>query len=67
MAAAPPTTAELQALILQLQTQVATLTLAAAPAASGCAAVLFADTPQSLQAEDLINYLTKRMSKDARL
>jgi hypothetical protein len=59
MAAAPPTTAELQALILQLQTQIATLTSAAAPAASGSAAVLFADTLQLLHAEDLINYLMK--------
>ncbi len=48
MAAAPLTTAKLQALILQLQTQVTTLMSAAAPAASGSAAVVFADTPQSL-------------------
>ncbi len=59
MAAAPPTTAELQALILQLQTQAATLTLAAAPAASGSAAIVFADNPQSLHAKDLIDYSTK--------
>jgi hypothetical protein len=45
MAAAPPTTAKLQALILQLQTQVATLMLAATPTASGFAAVVFAATP----------------------
>jgi hypothetical protein len=62
MAAAPLTTAELQALILQLQTQVATLTLAAAPAASGSAVVVFADTPQSLHAKDLIDYSTKQGS-----
>jgi hypothetical protein len=62
MAAAPPTNAELQALILQLQTQVATLMSAAAPAASRSATVVFADTPQSLHTEDLINYLTKRGS-----
>jgi hypothetical protein len=62
MAAAASTTAKLQALILQLQTQVATLTLADAPTASGSAAVGFAETPQSLQAEDLIDYLTKRGS-----
>jgi hypothetical protein len=62
MAAAAPTTADLQALILQLQTQVTTLTLAAAPTASGSAAVVFADTPQSLHAEDLIDYSTKQGS-----
>ncbi len=62
MAAAPLTTAKLQALILQLQTQVATLTSAAAPTASGSAAVVFADTPQSLHAKDLIDYSTKRGS-----
>jgi hypothetical protein len=59
MAAAALTTAKLQALILQLQTQVATLTLAAAPTASESAAVVFADTPQSLHAEDLIDYSMK--------
>jgi hypothetical protein len=59
MAAAAPTTGKLQSLILQLQTQVATLTLAAAPAASGSAAVVFADTPRLLHAKDLIDYLTK--------
>jgi hypothetical protein len=62
MAAAALTTAKLQALILQLQTQVTTLTLAAAPAASGSAAIVFADTPQLLHAKDLINYSTKRGS-----
>jgi hypothetical protein len=35
---------------------------AAAPAVSESAAVGFADTPQSLHAKDLINYLTKRGS-----
>jgi hypothetical protein len=59
MAATAPTTAKLQALILQLQTQVASLTSAATPTASGSAAVVFADTPQSLHAKDLINYSTK--------
>jgi hypothetical protein len=62
MAAAAPTTAKLQALILQLQTQVATLTSAAAPAASGSAAVFFADIPLSLHAKDLIDHLTKQGS-----
>ena len=60
---AAPTAAELQALITQLQIQVATLTSAAATtAAPAPAAVVFADTPQSLNAKDLINYLKKRGS-----
>jgi hypothetical protein len=59
-----PTVAELQALILQLQTQVLALqnaapTIQAAPAA---AQVVFADTPQTQGAKDLINYLSKRGS-----
>jgi hypothetical protein len=59
MAAAAPTPAELQALILQLQSQVATLTSGAAPAGPAPAAVVFADTPQSLYTNDLIDYSTK--------
>ena len=47
MATAAPTTAELQALILQLQSQVATLMSGAAPAGPAPAAIVFADTPQS--------------------
>jgi hypothetical protein len=62
MAAVAPTPAELQALILQLQTQVATLTSGAATAGPAPAAVVFADTPQSLYADDLIDYSTKRGS-----
>ena len=62
MAAAGPTPAELQALILQLQAQVATLTSGAAAPAGPPAAVVFADTPQSLYADDLIDYSTKRGS-----
>ena len=62
MAAAAPTTAELQALILQLQAQVTTLTSGAAAPAGPPAAVVFADTPQSLYADDLIDYSTKRGS-----
>jgi hypothetical protein len=62
MATAAPTTAELQALILQLQSQVATLTLGAAPAGPAPAAVVFSDTPQSYYADDLIDYSTKRGS-----
>ena len=59
MAAAAPTTAELQALILQLQAQVTTLTSGAAAPAGPPAAVVFADTPQSLYADDLIDFSTK--------
>ena len=59
-----PSVVELQALIQQLQTQVqalenaatAALIVQAAPAA---AQVVFADTPQTLGAEDLIDYLSK--------
>jgi hypothetical protein len=60
---AAPTAAELQALITQLQIQVATLTLAAATTATPApAAVVFANTPQLLNAEDLIDYSKKRGS-----
>ncbi len=64
MAAAAPTTAKLQALILQLQSQVATLMSGAAPAgpALAPAIVVFADTSQSLYADDLIDYSIKRGS-----
>ena len=62
MAAAALTTAELQALILQLQSQVATLMSGAAPAGPAPATVVFADTPQSLYANDLIDYSTKQGS-----
>jgi hypothetical protein len=62
-----PTVAELQALILQLQTQVQALenSATAAPivqAAPAAAQVVFADTPQTLGTEDLIDYLSKRES-----
>ena len=59
MAAAAPTHAKPQALILQLQSQVATLTSGAAPAGPASAVVIFAGTPQSLHADDLIDYSTK--------
>ena len=59
MAAAALTTAELQALILQLQSQVTSLMSGAAPAGPAPAAVVFADTPQSLYADDLIDFSTK--------
>ena len=66
-----PTTAELQALIQQLQAQVQALQNAAATAAPAAQAattaapsvVVFADTPQTLGAEDLINYSSKRGSE----
>ena len=66
-----PTTAELQALIQQLQAQVQALQNAAATAAPAAQAattaapsvVVFADTPQTLGAEDLIDYSSKRGSE----
>ena len=71
--AATPTDAELQALIQQLQTQVLALETAAAAAATAAPAatattaatsvVVFTDTPQTLGAEDLINYSSKRGSE----
>jgi hypothetical protein len=68
--AAVPTVAVLQTLIQQLQDQVLALKTAAAtaaptaPAATIAAtnAVVFADTPQTLGAEDLIDYSSKRGS-----
>ena len=62
MATGTPTPAELQALILQLQNQVATLTSGVAPAGPTPATVVFADTPQLLYTDDLIKYSTKRGS-----
>jgi len=70
--ATTPTVAELQALIQQLQAQVQALENAAAaaatvaPAATTTAApsvVVFADTPQTLGAEDLIDFSSKRGSE----
>jgi len=66
-----PTTAELQALIQQLQAQVQALQNAAATAAPATQAattaapsvVVFAETPQMLGAEDLIDYSSKRGSE----
>jgi hypothetical protein len=62
-----PTVAELQALILQLQTQVQALenVATAAPifqAAPAAAQVVFADMPQMLGAKDLIDYSSKQGS-----
>jgi hypothetical protein len=64
MANQQPTVKELQALILALQAQVQALQNAApavqaAPAAA-TTPVVFADTPQTLGVDDLIDYLTKR-------
>jgi hypothetical protein len=59
--AATPTVANLQALIATLQAQVNTL-LTAAPAAAAPTPVVFANTPQTLNSNDLIDYSTKRGS-----
>jgi hypothetical protein len=64
MANQQPTVQELQALILALQAQVqalqdVALAIQAAPAAAATP-VVFADTPQMLGVNDLINYLTKK-------
>jgi hypothetical protein len=66
MATPTPTTAELMAIITTLQAKIvalqnAALTAAAVPPA-GAATVVFANTPQTLGANDLIDYLTKRGS-----
>jgi hypothetical protein len=64
MAAPAPTVADLQVLIQTLQAQNALLqaALSAVPAAGAAAVVTFADTPQMLNANDLLNYSTKRGS-----
>jgi hypothetical protein len=59
--AATPTVADLQALIATLQAQVNPL-LAAAPAAAAPTPVIFANMPQTLNSNNLIDYLTKRGS-----
>jgi hypothetical protein len=57
---AAPTAAELQALITQVRIQVATLTSAAATtAALTPTAIIFANTPQLLNAKDIIDYFKK--------
>jgi hypothetical protein len=66
MAAPTPTTAKLMAIITILQVQIDALqnaapAAAAAPPAS-TATMVFADTPQTLGANDLIDYSTKRGS-----
>jgi hypothetical protein len=64
MAAPAPTVADLQVLIQALQAQNALLqaALSAAPVAGTAAVVTFADTPLTLNANDLLDYLTKRGS-----
>jgi hypothetical protein len=67
MAAAAPTNAELMAIIINLQAQIAALHNAAPAAAAappaGAAPVVFVDTPQLLGADDLIDNSTKRCSE----
>jgi hypothetical protein len=65
MAANAPTMEELVALVQTLQGQVAALTAAAAAAPAPVtvpAPVAFADTPNVLEVDDLIDYSTKRGS-----
>ena len=59
MSATTPTVAELQALIVTLQAQVSALA-AAAPAPAATTAVVFANAPQSLNSDKLIDYSTKK-------
>ncbi len=64
MAAPTPTVDDHQALILMLQAKFAVLQAAtpAAPATGAAAVVTFADMPQTLNANKLLDYLTKRGS-----
>jgi hypothetical protein len=66
MAGIAPTNAELMAIITMLQVQITALQNAAPAAAAappaGTAPVVFTDTSKTLGTNDLINYLTKRMS-----
>jgi hypothetical protein len=63
MAAPAPTTAELMVIITTLQAQIVALKNAAPAAAAappaGAATMIFANMPQMLGANDLINYSTK--------
>ena len=60
--ATAPTTTELQALITALQAQVATLVTAtpAGPTVATKATVIFAETPQTLNPDNLLDYSSKR-------
>jgi hypothetical protein len=60
--AATPTMADLQVLIVMLQAQVDAL-LEAAPAVAAPTPVVFADTPQTFNSDNLIDYLIKRGSR----
>jgi hypothetical protein len=66
MAAPTTTTAKLMAIITTLQVQIVALQNAAPAAAAaspaGAATMVFADMPQTLGTNDLIDYLTKRGS-----
>jgi hypothetical protein len=64
IAAPAPTVADLQALIQAIQAQNALLqdALSAAPAAGTTAVITFADTPQTLNTDDILDYSTKRGS-----
>jgi hypothetical protein len=55
--AAAPTVEELLALIVALQAEVNVLRTVAQAAQ---AAIVFAETPQTMEVDNLINYLTKR-------
>jgi hypothetical protein len=61
-AANNPTTAKLSALVATLQQEIATLRQQQTkqPVAPAANSVVFADTPQTLEVENLINYGTKR-------
>jgi hypothetical protein len=64
MGAPQPTVADLQAIIQALQAQVATLQAAipATPAAGAAALLTFDGTTQTFNADDLLDYSTKRGS-----
>ncbi len=64
MANQGPTIQELEQLINQLQAQVTALQAPpAAPAAAAAATVVFADSPQTIGVDNIIDYL-KKLGKD---